>query len=204
MKLKRFMDITISVVAIIILLPIYAIVAYKVKKNLGSPVLFRQVRPGLYGQPFEMVKFRTMKDAIDKNGNRLPDSERLTDFGKKLRATSLDELPELWNVLKGDMSLVGPRPLLMEYLPLYSVEQAKRHNVRPGITGYAQVNGRNAISWEEKFKLDTWYVEHQSFWLDVKILLQTIKKVIIKDGISAEGEATMSKFTGSKVDKIND
>lgn len=204
MKLKRFMDITISVVAIIILLPIYAIVAYKVKKKLGSPVLFRQVRPGLHGQPFEMIKFRTMKDAIDKDGNPLPDSERLTDFGKKLRATSLDELPELWNVLKGDMSLVGPRPLLMEYLPLYNVEQAKRHNVRPGITGYAQVNGRNTIGWEEKFKLDTWYVEHQSFWLDVKILLQTVKKVIIKDGISAEGEATMSKFTGTKVDKTND
>lgn len=202
--LKRFSDIVIATIALILLSPLYLYLSYKVKKNLGSPVLFCQIRPGLHGHPFEMIKFRTMKDAIDKNGNPLPDSERLTDFGKKLRATSLDELPELWNVLKGDMSLVGPRPLLMEYLPLYNVEQAKRHNVRPGITGYAQVNGRNTIGWEEKFKLDTWYVEHQSFWLDFKILLQTVKKVIIKDGISAEGEVTMSKFTGSKVDKTND
>ena len=202
--LKRTFDIVASAFALIILAPVYAMIAYKVKKNLGSPVLFRQTRPGLHGRSFEMIKFRTMKDAIDKDGNPLPDGERLTDFGKKLRATSLDELPELWNVLKGDMSLVGPRPLLMEYLPLYNVEQAKRHNVRPGITGYAQVNGRNTIGWEEKFKLDTWYVEHQSCWLDVKILLQTVKKVIIKDGISAEGEVTMSKFTGSKVDKTND
>ena len=139
-----------------------------------------------------------MEDVTDKEGNLLSDSERLTDFGKKLRATSLDELPELWNVLKGEMSLVGPRPLLMEYLPLYNAEQAKRHNVRPGITGYAQVNGRNSLSWEEKFKLDTWYVEHQSFSLDIKILLKTIKKVIIKDGINQVGEATMSKFTGTR------
>ena len=146
--LKRTFDIVASAFALIILAPVYAMIAYKVKKNLGSPVLFRQTRPGLHGRPFEMIKFRTMKDAIDKDGNPLPDSERLTDFGKKLRATSLDELPELWNVLKGDMSLVGPRPLLMEYLPLYNVEQAKRHNVRPGITGYAQVNGRNTIGWE--------------------------------------------------------
>lgn len=196
--IKRLLDIIIASTALILLSPVLLVVAYKVRKNLGSPVLFRQTRPGLHGQSFEMIKFRTMKDAIDKDGNPLPDSERLTDFGKKLRATSLDELPELWNVLKGDMSLVGPRPLLMEYLPLYNVEQAKRHNVRPGITGYAQINGRNTIGWEEKFKLDTWYVEHQSFWLDIKILLQTVKKVVIKDGISAEGEATMSKFTGSK------
>lgn len=202
--IKRLLDMVVALTALILLSPVLLVVAYKVRKNLGSPVLFCQTRPGLHDQPFEMIKFRTMKDAIDKDDNPLPDSERLTDFGKKLRATSLDELPELWNVLKGDMSLVGPRPLLMEYLPLYSAEQAKRHNVRPGITGYAQINGRNAISWEEKFKLDTWYVEHQSFWLDIKILLQTVKKVIIKDGISAEGEATMSKFTGSKVDKTND
>ncbi|MHA3060027.1 sugar transferase [Acinetobacter sp. ANC 4636] len=202
--LKRTFDIIASAFALITLAPVYAMIAYKVRKNLGSPVLFRQTRPGLHGQSFEMIKFRTMKDAIDKDGNPLPDSERLTDFGKKLRATSLDELPELWNVLKGDMSLVGPRPLLMEYLPLYSAEQAKRHNVRPGITGYAQVNGRNTIGWEEKFKLDTWYVEHQSFWLDIKILVQTVKKVVVKDGISAEGEVTMSKFTGSRVDKTND
>ncbi|MEX6456703.1 sugar transferase [Moraxella osloensis] len=197
--LKRAFDIAASTSVLVVLSPVLAITAYKVKKELGSPVLFRQTRPGLHGKPFEMIKFRTMKDATDKEGNALPDSERLTDFGKKLRASSLDELPELWNVLKGDMSLVGPRPLLMEYLPLYSAEQAKRHNVRPGVTGYAQVNGRNSLSWEDKFKLDTWYVEHQSLWLDMKILLKTVKKVIIKDGISAEGEATMTKFTGSRV-----
>ena len=196
--LKRAFDVAASTSALVVLSPVLAITAYKVKKELGSPVLFRQTRPGLHGKPFEMVKFRTMKDATDKEGNALPDSERLTEFGKKLRASSLDELPELWNVLKGDMSLVGPRPLLMEYLPLYSAEQAKRHNVRPGVTGYAQVNGRNSLSWEDKFKLDTWYVEHQSLWLDMKILLKTVKKVIIKDGISAEGEATMTKFTGTK------
>ena len=193
--LKRAFDIAASASALVVLSPVLAITAHKVKKELGSPVLFRQTRPGLHGKPFEMVKFRTMKDATDKVGNALPDSERLTEFGKKLRASSLDELPELWNVLKGDMSLVGPRPLLMEYLPLYNAEQAKRHNVRPGVTGYAQVNGRNSLSWEDKFKLDTWYVEHQSLWLDMKILLKTVKKVIIKDGINAEGEATMTKFT---------
>ncbi|MGP9710911.1 sugar transferase [Psychrobacter sp. AOP29-E1-7] len=196
--LKRLFDIGAATTALIILSPVYAITAYKVKKNLGSPILFSQTRPGQDGVPFEMIKFRTMKDAIDSEGNPLPDSERLTDFGKALRNSSLDELPELWNVVKGDMSLVGPRPLLMEYLPLYSKEQARRHNVRPGITGYAQVNGRNAISWEEKFELDTWYVDNQSLWLDIKILLKTVKKVVIKDGISADGEATMSKFTGSQ------
>jgi len=195
--IKRILDITIASTALILLSPVYLIVAHKVKKNLGSPVLFRQVRPGLHGKPFEMIKFRTMKDALDAEGNPLPDSERLTPFGKMLRTTSLDEMPELWNVIKGDMSIVGPRPLLMEYLPLYNTEQAKRHNVRPGITGYAQVNGRNAISWEKKFELDTWYVENQSLWLDFKIMLKTIKKVIAKDDISAEGEATMTKFTGT-------
>ncbi len=195
--LKRAFDIAASASALVVLSPVLAVTAHKVKKELGSPVLFRQTRPGLHGKPFEMIKFRTMKDATDKAGNALPDSERLTDFGKKLRASSLDELPELWNVLKGDMSLVGPRPLLMEYLPLYNAEQAKRHNVRPGVTGYAQVNGRNSLSWQDKFKLDIWYVEHQSLWLDMKILLKTVKKVIIKDGISAEGEATMTKFTGT-------
>ncbi|QIC61249.1 sugar transferase [Acinetobacter schindleri] len=195
--IKRILDITIASTALILLSPVYLIVAHKVKKNLGSPVLFRQVRPGLHGKPFEMIKFRTMKDALDAEGNPLPDSERLTPFGKMLRTTSLDEMPELWNVIKGDMSIVGPRPLLMEYLPLYNAEQAKRHNVRPGITGYAQVNGRNAISWEKKFELDTWYVENQSLWLDFKIMLKTIKKVIAKDDISAEGEATMTKFTGT-------
>lgn len=195
--IKRLFDITAATTALFALSPIYAITAYKVKKNLGSPVLFRQTRPGLEGKPFEMIKFRTMKDAIDSNGNSLPDSERLTDFGKALRNSSLDELPELWNVVKGDMSLVGPRPLLMQYLPLYSKEQARRHDVRPGITGYAQVNGRNAIGWDEKFKLDNWYVDNQSLCLDVKILLKTVKKVLIKDGISAEGEATMSAFSGN-------
>ena len=195
--LKRLLDITIASIALILLSPLYAFVAHKVKKNLGSPVLFRQVRPVLHGKPFEMIKFRTMKDAVDEQGNPLPDSERLTPFGKMLRATSLDEMPELWNVIKGDMSVVGPRPLLMEYLPLYNTEQAKRHNVRPGMTGHAQVNGRNAISWEEKFKLDTWYVENRSTWLDFKIMFKTIHKVIAKDDISAEGEATMTKFTGT-------
>ena len=198
--LKRILDVAIASTALVLLSPVYALVAYKVKKNLGSPVLFRQTRPGLHGQPFEMIKFRSMKDALDTAGNPLPDSERLTPFGKMLRATSLDEMPELWNVIKGDMSIVGPRPLLMEYLPLYNSEQAKRHEVRPGITGYAQVNGRNAISWEKKFELDTWYVNNHSLWLDFKIMLKTVKKVLAKDDISAEGDVTMHKFTGSKHD----
>lgn len=196
--LKRLLDIIIASTALILLSPLYAFVAYKVKKNLGSPVLFRQVRPGLHGKPFEMIKFRTMKDAVDANGQPLPDSERLTAFGRMLRSTSLDEMPELWNVIKGDMSIVGPRPLLTEYLPLYNEEQAKRHNVRPGMTGHAQVNGRNAIGWEEKFKLDTWYVEHQSTLLDFKIMFKTVHKVLAKDDISAEGEATMTRFTGTE------
>lgn len=196
--LKRLLDIIIASIALILLSPLYAFVAYKVKKNLGSPVLFRQVRPGLHGKPFEMIKFRTMKDAVDAQGNPLPDSERLTPFGKMLRSTSLDEMPELWNVIKGDMSVVGPRPLLTEYLPLYTEEQAKRHHVRPGMTGHAQVNGRNAIGWEEKFKLDTWYVENQSTLLDFKIMFKTVHKVLAKDDISAEGEVTMTKFTGTK------
>ena len=195
--LKRILDIIIATMALILLSPLYLFVAYKVKKNLGSPVLFRQVRPGLHGKPFEMIKFRTMRDAVDAQGNSLPDSERLTPFGKMLRATSLDEMPELWNVIKGDMSVVGPRPLLTEYLPLYTAEQAKRHHVRPGMTGHAQVNGRNAIGWEEKFKLDTWYVENQSTLLDFKIMFKTVHKVLAKDDISAEGEATMTKFTGT-------
>lgn len=202
--MKRILDIIIASIALILLSPLYAFVAYKVKKNLGSPVLFRQVRPGLHGKPFEMIKFRTMKDAVDEQGNPLPDSERLTPFGQMLRSTSLDEMPELWNVIKGDMSIVGPRPLLMEYLPLYSPEQAKRHDVRPGMTGHAQVNGRNAIGWEEKFKLDTWYVENQSIWLDFKIMFKTVHKVLAKDDISAEGEATMTKFTGTKTDNFHD
>ncbi|QJB49881.1 sugar transferase [Acinetobacter sp. NEB149] len=199
--LKRLLDIVIASSALVLLSPVYAFVAYKVRKNLGSPVLFRQVRPGINGKPFEMIKFRSMKDAVDEQGNPLPDSERLTPFGQMLRSSSLDEMPELWNVIKGEMSIVGPRPLLMEYLPLYNSEQAKRHNLRPGITGYAQVNGRNAISWEKKFELDTWYVENQSLWLDFKIMLKTVQKVLSKDDISAEGEATMSKFTGTSEPK---
>ena len=202
--LKRLLDIIIASIALILLSPLYAFVAYKVKRNLGSPVLFRQVRPGLHGKPFEMIKFRSMKDAVDAQGNPLPDSERLTSFGKMLRSSSLDEMPELWNVIKGDMSIVGPRPLLMEYLPLYNQEQAKRHLVRPGMTGHAQVNGRNAISWEEKFKLDTWYVENQSVWLDFKIMLKTVKKVLVKDDINQAGEATMTKFTGTQSDQQHD
>ncbi len=195
---KRLFDIVVSAIALILLSPVILIISRKIAKNLGKPVLFKQDRPGLHGKVFKMIKFRTMRDAVDEKGKPLPDSERLTPFGEKLRSTSLDELPGLWNVLKGDMSLVGPRPLLVEYLPLYNKEQAKRHNVRPGITGWAQVNGRNAISWEEKFKLDVWYVENRTFWLDIKILFLTVKKVFIKDGISADGEATMHKFTGSK------
>ncbi|MHC8315354.1 sugar transferase [Pseudomonas sp. LB3P31] len=195
---KRFFDIVASVAGLIVLSPVIAIVAYLIRKRLGSPILFRQVRPGLDGEPFEMVKFRTMRDAFDANGNSLPDSERMTDFGRFLRSSSLDELPELWNVIKGDMSLVGPRPLLMEYLPLYDEVQIRRHNARPGVTGWAQINGRNALSWEEKFKLDVWYVENQSLWLDLKIIFLTVKKVLIRDGISAEGEVTMTRFTGSK------
>jgi lipopolysaccharide/colanic/teichoic acid biosynthesis glycosyltransferase len=195
--LKRIFDITVSAVALLLLLPVLGVIHYKVAKNLGKPVLFKQKRPGLKGAIFEMIKFRSMRDAVDEQGNALPDSERLTSFGKKLRSSSLDELPGLWSVLKGDMSLVGPRPLLVEYLPLYSKEQSRRHDVRPGITGWAQVNGRNAISWEEKFKLDVWYVDNQSFWLDIKILLLTVKKVLVRDGVSAEGEATMSKFEGN-------
>lgn len=196
--LKRLLDIIIASIALILLSPLYAYVAYKVSKNLGSPVLFRQLRPGLDGKPFEMIKFRTMTDERNEQGNLLPNELRLPKFGKMLRATSLDEMPELWNVIKGDMSIVGPRPLLMDYLPLYNTEQAKRHNVRPGMTGYAQVNGRNAISWEKKFELDTWYVENQSLWLDFKIMFQTVKKVLIKEGVNQSEEITMTRFTGNR------
>ncbi|MBB4835261.1 putative sugar transferase EpsL [Prolinoborus fasciculus] len=199
--LKRLLDIIIASSALIILSPLYLYVAYKVRKNLGSPLIFRQVRPGLHGRPFEMIKFRTMTDESDAEGNLLPNEQRLPKFGKMLRATSLDEMPELWNVIKGDMSIVGPRPLLMDYLPLYNEEQAKRHNVRPGMTGYAQVNGRNSISWEEKFKLDTWYVENQSIWLDFKIMFQTVKKVLVKEGINQSEEVTMTRFMGNKKDE---
>ncbi len=195
--MKRFLDFLIALTTLVVLSPIILVAAIFIRCKLGSPVFFRQTRPGLHGKPFEMVKFRTMKDAVDAEGNPLPDSDRMTPFGGKLRNSSLDELPGLWNVLKGDMSLVGPRPLLMQYLPLYSKEQARRHEVRPGVTGWAQVNGRNAISWEDKFKLDVWYVDNQSILLDMKILALTVKKVFIKEGISADGEATMPRFEGS-------
>lgn len=198
--LKRFFDSFVSLTALILLSPVIAFVAWKIRKNLGSPVLFRQIRPGLNGEPFQMIKFRTMKDGVNANGNPLPDAERMTPFGDKLRNSSLDELPELWNVVKGEMSLVGPRPLLMQYLPLYSNEQKRRHEVRPGVTGWAQVNGRNSLSWEEKFKLDVWYVDNRSFWLDIKILFLTIKKVFVKEGISAEGHVTIEPFKGNNED----
>lgn len=182
----------------ILLSPLLIAIGFLVCIRMGCPVFFRQLRPGLHGQPFEMIKFRTMLNATDAQGRPLPDAERLTALGRFLRAASLDELPELWNVLKGDMSLVGPRPLLMEYLELYSPEQARRHEVKPGITGWAQVNGRNAISWEEKFRYDVWYVDNRSLWLDLKILLLTIVKVFGKHGISADGEATMPRFRGDR------
>lgn len=196
--MKRAFDFVAAVVALVIFGAPMLLIAWQIRRKLGSPVLFRQIRPGFRGRPFEIVKFRTMRDALDAHGKLLPDAERMTLFGNFLRSASLDELPELWNVLKGDMSLVGPRPLLMEYLPLYSPEQARRHEVRPGVTGWAQINGRNALSWDEKFRLDVWYVDHQSFWLDLKILLLTVRKVFVREGISAVGEATMPRFTGSK------
>ncbi|MCG9584127.1 sugar transferase [Vibrio tubiashii] len=198
--MKRLFDFFASVCALIVLAPVIAFVAWKIRNNLGSPVLFRQTRPGLNGKPFEMVKFRTMKDAVDASGSPLPDSERMTSFGVKLRNTSLDELPELWNVLKGDMSLVGPRPLLMQYLPLYNEQQARRHEEKPGVTGWAQINGRNAISWDDKFKLDVWYVDNRTFWLDIKIIFLTIKKVFVKEGISADDHVTIEPFKGNSND----
>lgn len=196
--IKRLFDVLCALFALLLLFPVIVVVGILIHRKLGSPILFRQTRPGKDGKPFRMIKFRTMLDAGDKQGNPLPDDQRITPFGSFLRSTSLDELPELWNVLSGEMSLVGPRPLLMEYLPLYSKEQYRRHEVRPGVTGWAQVNGRNAISWEDKFNLDVWYVDNQSFLLDLKILFLTVKKVLVRDGISGEGEATMSKFTGNK------
>jgi sugar O-acyltransferase (sialic acid O-acetyltransferase NeuD family) len=195
--LKRVFDIVLALLGLVVLLPVFVVVSILIRVKLGGPVFFTQIRPGLNGKPFKMIKFRTMRDAVDKNGVVLPDADRMTVFGRTLRSTSLDELPELLNVLKGDMSVVGPRPLLMEYLPLYSPEQNRRHDVRPGITGWAQVNGRNAISWEQKFQYDIWYVKNQSFWLDLKIIGLTLKKVVAREGISALGEVTMSKFSGS-------
>ncbi|KGD63478.1 sugar transferase [Alcanivorax nanhaiticus] len=195
--MKRLVDICGSVLGLLLLAPVILLLVLLVRIKHGAPVCFRQVRPGKDGAPFEMVKFRTMTDERDANGELLPDAQRLTGIGQFLRSTSLDELPELWNVLVGDMSLVGPRPLLMEYLPLYSTHQARRHEVRPGITGWAQINGRNALSWDEKFDLDVWYVENRTLWLDIKILFLTVWKVLKRDGISQKGEATMTKFTGS-------
>lgn len=197
MLLKRLIDLVASFLGILILSPVLAVVAIAVRLRLGKPILFTQLRPGLHGAPFRMIKFRTMRDSVDSQGHSLADAERLTKLGKFMRSTSLDELPELWNVLMGDMSLVGPRPLLMEYLPLYNSTQAKRHDVRPGITGWAQINGRNAISWPQKFELDVWYVDNRSIGLDLKILLLTIWKVVRRDGISAQGEATIGKFAGN-------
>jgi lipopolysaccharide/colanic/teichoic acid biosynthesis glycosyltransferase len=198
--MKRLFDFILALSALLTLLPVIIVVAVLIRFKLGSPILFTQNRPGLHGKVFKLMKFRSMFDGKDKSGNLLPDAQRMTKFGLLLRSTSLDELPGLFNVIKGDMSLVGPRPLLVQYLPLYNKIQATRHNVRPGITGWAQVNGRNAIGWEEKFKLDVWYVENHSFWLDIKILLLTIKKVFVREGISADGHVTIEQFKGSSND----
>ena len=195
--LKRLFDLITSAMLAILLSPVFAWLAWRVRQQLGSPILFTQARPGVAGRPFRMLKFRTMTDARDRAGNLLPDSARLTHFGRWLRSTSLDELPELWNVLRGDMSLVGPRPLLMLYLDRYTPEQARRHEVRPGITGWAQIRGRNTISWDERLALDVWYVDNRSFWLDLRILMETLVKVVRREGISAAGEATMPEFRGS-------
>ena len=195
--MKRLTDVVLSLSALIALMPLMIGIAALVYWNLGKPVFFRQQRPGLRCRPFGLLKFRTMSDETDEGGGQLADVERLSRFGQRLRSTSLDELPELWNVLTGDMSIVGPRPLLMEYLPLYSPEQNRRHEVRPGITGWAQVNGRNAISWDDKFKLDVWYVDNRSIWLDLRIIGMTMKRVIGREGISHPGEATAKRFTGS-------
>ena len=201
MMAKRLIDLLGSIFGLILLSPVILVVAILVRAFLGSPVLFVQVRPGLMGVPFRILKFRTMRDTTDKSGKVLSDADRLTHFGRVLRAASLDELPGLWTVLRGDMSLVGPRPLLSEYMPLYSKEQARRHNVRPGLTGWAQVNGRNALTWEEKFALDIWYVDNRTWRLDLRIILMTVWKVIRREGINAAGEATMPRFTGSPTTK---
>ncbi len=193
---KRLLDLAITIPALVVLTPILLLLALLVRRSMGAPVVFWQQRPGLAGQPFTLYKFRTMTDARDSQGNLLPDAERLPPFGRFLRSTSLDELPELWNVLRGDMSLVGPRPLLMQYLDRYSPEQARRHEVRPGITGWAQVNGRNALTWEQKFALDVWYVDHLSLWLDLKIMVMTVWKILKREGISQPGQATMEEFQG--------
>lgn len=195
--LKRCFDLVVCAIALIILLPVAVVIAIVIRIRLGSPILFTQDRPGKDGRIFKMVKFRSMTDARNSGGQLLPDAERLPPFGRWLRASSLDELPELWNVLRGDMSMVGPRPLLVQYLPLYSREQSRRHEVRPGLTGWAQVNGRNALSWQEKFALDVWYVDNRSFVLDLRIMVQTVLLVLRRNGVSAAGEATMPAFTGN-------
>lgn len=195
--MKRALDVAAAAAGLLVLSPVLLLVALAVRVNLGSPVFFRQARPGLHGRTFRLVKFRTMRDAADRHGRPLPDAERLTPFGRFLRASSLDELPELWNVLRGDMSLVGPRPLLTEYLPLYSPRQARRHEVRPGLTGWAQVNGRNALGWKDRLELDVWYVEHRSLALDVRILLRTVGTVFARRGISHAGHVTMEPFRGN-------
>ncbi|MDQ9170124.1 sugar transferase [Oxalobacteraceae bacterium R-40] len=194
--MKRLFDLFFAILLLAMLAIPLAFLSIIIHFRIGSPVFFRQQRPGLNGKPFMLIKFRTMTNERDSDGNLLPDAARLTKFGRFLRSTSMDELPELWNVVKGEMSFVGPRPLLMEYLPLYNAEQRRRHEVRPGITGWAQINGRNAISWEEKFKLDVWYVENRSFWLDISIIFTTIKMVLFRKNINAAGEATVSKFGG--------
>lgn len=196
--MKRVFDLVLASAALIVCSPVLLVVVLLVATKLGRPVLFKQVRPGLQGRPFQMFKFRTMLNIVDENGDLLPDQMRLTRFGRLLRSTSLDELPGLLNVVRGDMSLVGPRPLLMQYLPLYSEEQARRHLVRPGLTGWAQVNGRNSLNWDSKFKLDTWYVDNRTFALDLRILWMTVRKVLMRDGIAAEGEVTMPPFTGNQ------
>lgn len=199
--MKRLMDILLSLLALLLLGVPLLLLFWQVRNRLGHPAIFKQTRPGLLSRPFDMIKFRTMTQATGLDGELLPDADRLTGFGRFLRSSSLDELPELWNVLRGDMSLVGPRPLLMAYLPLYSPEQARRHEVKPGITGWAQINGRNALSWDEKFALDLWYVDHHTIWLDFKILCLTVRKVLMREGISAQGDATMPIFRGSQQEK---
>lgn len=196
--MKRLMDIIGALVGLVLFSPILGILYLWIRRDMGTPVLFRQDRPGQNAIPFRMIKFRSMRDAMGTDGQPLPDADRITPLGQKLRSTSLDELPGLWSVLKGDMSLIGPRPLLMDYVPLYSPEQARRMDVRPGVTGWAQINGRNALSWDEKFELDVWYVDNRSFWLDLKIIWLTVRKVLVRDGISADGEATMPKFEGNQ------
>ena len=196
--MKRIFDLILIISAYFLLSPLMILIAVIIRLTMGKPIFFRQIRPGFHGKPFTIYKFRTMLNAYGKNGNLLPDKERLTRFGKFLRSTSLDELPELFNILKGEMSIVGPRPLLMQYLERYSPEQARRNEVRPGLTGWAQINGRNAITWEEKFRLDVWYVNNQSFRLDMKIIFMTILKVLKREGISQRGQATMEEFMGNK------